>query len=77
MGNKRMKRPSIEMADAINELGLLLASLDLSIKIGNNDVVLQLDDCGETFVLPVLKSETNASVIDGELLGELADKFMS
>lgn len=74
--SQRTRRPSQEMANAINELGLLLATIDLSIKFTGSDVVLQLDDSGETFVLPALKSETDASVIDGELLGELADKFM-
>ena len=73
---KRTSRPSQEMANAINELGLFLATTDLSIKFTGSDVILQLDDCGETFVLPALKSETDASVIDGELLGELADKLM-
>ena len=73
---KRTKRPSQEMANAINELGLLLATIDLSIKFTGSDVILQLDDCGETFVLPALKAETDAAVIDGELLGELAEKYM-
>ena len=76
MKNKRTKRPSQEMANAINELGLLLATIDLSIKFAGSDVILQLDDSGETFVLPALKSETDASVIDGELLGDLADKLL-
>ena len=76
MKTKRTKRPSSEMADAINELGQFLASMGLSIKFTGSDVILQLDDCGETFVLPALKSEVDASVIDGELLGELADKLM-
>ena len=73
---KRTKRPSYEMADAINELGLLLATIDLSIKFTGTDVILQLDDSGEVFVMPALKAETDAAVIDGELLGELADKYM-
>ena len=73
---KRTKRPSQEMANAINELGLLLATIDLSIKFTGSDVILQLDDCGETFVLPALKAEADAAVIDGELLGELAEKFL-
>ena len=73
---QRTRRPSQEMANAINELGLLLATIDLSIKFTGSDVILQLDDSGETFVLPALKSETDASVIDGELLGELADKLL-
>ena len=77
MKTKRTRRPSFEMADAINEFGLFLATIDLSIKFTGSDVILQLDDSGETFVLPALKSEKDASVIDGELLGELADKFMS
>lgn len=72
---QRPKQPSSEMVDAINELGLFLATIDMSIKFTGSDVILQLDDCGETFVLPVLKSETDASVIDGELLGELAEKL--
>lgn len=76
MKPKRTKRPSQEMADAIDELGQFLASMDLSIKFTGSDVILQLDDCGETFVMPALKSETDASVIDGELLGELADKLL-
>ena len=76
MKNKRTKRPRQEMANAINELGLLLATIDLSIKFAGSDVILQLDDSGETFVLPALKSETDASVIDGELLGDLADKLL-
>ena len=75
MKTKRTKRPSSEMADAINELGQFLASMDLSIKFTGSDVILQLDDCGETFVLPALKAETDAAVIDGELLGEMADKY--
>ena len=74
---KRTRRPSPEMADAINDLGLLLATIDLSIKFTGSDVILQLDDSGETFVMPALKSEKDASVIDGELLGELADKLMT
>ena len=77
MKTKRTKRPSSEMADAINEFGLFLASTDMSIKFTGSDVILQLDDSGETFVLPALKSEADASVIDGELLGELADKYMA
>lgn len=76
MKPKRTKRPSQEMADAINELGQLLASMDLSIKFTGSDVILQLDDCGETFRLPALKAEADAAVIEGELLGELADKYM-
>lgn len=76
MKSKRTKHPSQEMANAINELGLLLATIDLSIKFTGSDVILQLDDCGETFVLPALKAEADAAVIDGELLGELADKYM-
>lgn len=73
---KRTKHPSQEMANAINELGLLLATIDLSIKFTGTDVILQLDDCGETFVMPALKAEADAAVMDGELLGELADKYM-
>lgn len=72
---KRTRRPSPEMVDAVNDLGFFLATMDMSIKFTGSDVILQLDDCGETFVLPALKSETDASVIDGELLGELAEKL--
>ena len=77
MKTKRTKRPSYEMADAINELGLFLATMDLSIKFTGTDVILQLDDSGEVFVMPALKAEADAAVIDGELLGELADKYMA
>lgn len=72
---KRTRRPSSEMVDAINDLGFFLATMDMSIKFTGSDVILQLDNCGESFVLPALKSETDASVIDGELLGELAEKL--
>lgn len=72
---RRNRRPSPEMVDAITDLGFFLATIDMSIKFTGSDVVLQLDDCGETFVLPALKSEKDASVIDGELLGELTEKL--
>lgn len=73
---QRPKQPSPEMVDAITDLGFFLTTIDMSIKFTGSDVILQLDDCGETFVMPALKSETDASVIDGELLGELADKLL-
>lgn len=72
---QRTRRPSPEMVDAINDLGFFLADMNMSIKFTGSDVILQLDNCGESFVLPALKSETDASVIDGELLGELAEKL--
>lgn len=72
---RRNRRPSPEMIDAITDLGFFLADINMSIKFTGSDVILQLDNCGESFVLPALKSETDASVIDGELLDELAEKL--